>query len=151
MCKICSFAGHSELYGQEADIYKKLLLVIEKLVLTEDINEFWVGNYGAFDRLSAKAVRNLKEKYSYIQLNLVVPYLTKEINEYREEYYKNFDNILMADIPEKTPKRFKIIKSNEYMVQNSNVLVCCVMHSFGGAARTVEYAKKNNIKIINLE
>ncbi|MBP3580279.1 MAG: DUF1273 family protein [Clostridia bacterium] len=150
MGRICCFAGHSELYG-ESEIYTKVVSVIENLILTENINEFWVGNYGSFDKLCARAVRELKEKYSDIQLNLVIPYLTVEINAYKEQYYRNFDNILIADIPEKTPKNFKIIKSNEYMVQNSKVLVCYVEHFFGGAAKTVEYAKKRrNIKIVNV-
>ncbi len=150
MKKICCFAGHSKLYGKE-DIYENLLSAIEHLITKENITEFWVGNYGDFDNLSAKAVRVLKDKHPDIQLNLVIPYLTKEINEYREQYYKSYDNILIADIAEKTPGNLKIIKSNQYMVQNSCTLVCYVEHSFGGAAKTLEYAKKRaHIKIINL-
>ncbi len=84
MKKICCFAGHSKLYGKE-DIYENLLSAIEHLITEENITEFWVGNYGDFDNLSAKAVRVLKDKHPDIQLNLVIPYLTKEINEYREQ------------------------------------------------------------------
>lgn len=150
MKNICCFAGHSQLYGAE-DIYDKLLSVIEKLITDENISEFWVGNYGAFDRLSAKAVRELKIKHPEIQLNLVIPYLTSEINEYKEQYYKDFDNILIADMPEKTPKKVQIIKSNQYMIRNSKILVCYVKHSFGGTAKTFEYAsKREHIEIINL-
>ena len=59
MRAICCFAGHSELYDT-GEIYKHLLSVIEDLITAENICEFWVGNYGAFDKLSAKAVRELK-------------------------------------------------------------------------------------------
>lgn len=150
MRKICCFAGHSEIYDTE-NVYTKLLTVIEDLITTENINEFWVGNYGAFDKLSAKAVRELKVKHPEIQLNLVIPYLTSEINQYKELYYKDFDNILLADISEKTPKRLQIIKCNQYMVNNSNAFVFYVNHSFGGAAKTFEYATQSkNIKIVNL-
>ena len=84
-------------------------------------------------------------------MNLVIPYLTSEINEYKELYYKDYDNILVADIPEKTPKKLQIIKGNQYMVKNSQVLVCYVKHSWGGAAKTLEFAqKRKNIKIINI-
>ena len=132
-------------------IYEKLLSVIEDLILNESINEFWVGNYGDFDKLSAKAVRVLKEKYSDIQLNLVVPCLTSEINEYKEQYYRNYDNVIIADIPEKTPRNLRIIKSNEYTIQNAEILVCYVERSFGGAAKTLDYAEKRaRIRIINL-
>lgn len=150
MRRVCCFAGHSKLYGSE-DIYAKLLSVIEKLISEENINEFRVGNYGDFDKLAAKAVRALKERYSDLQLNLVIPYLTSEINEYREQYYRSYDNILLADIPEKTPEKLRIIKTNQYMIQNADILVCYVRHSFGGAAKTLEYAEKTaHIKVINL-
>ena len=150
MRAICCFAGHSELYDA-GEIYEHLLSVIEDLITTENISEFWVGNYGAFDKLSAKAVRELKIQYLDIQLNLVIPYLTTEINEYKELYYKDYDNILVADIPEKTPKKLQIIKGNQCMVKNSQVLVCYISHSWGGAAKTLEFAqKRKNIQIINL-
>ncbi len=151
MRKICCFAGHSKINDAE-DILKKLCAVIEHLISEEKVTEFWVGNYGDFDKLSARAVRALKEKYSNIKLNLVIPYLTSEINEFKEMYYKNYDNILIADIPEKTPKKLQILKGNEYMVCNSQFFVCYVKHTFGGAAKTLEYAKKKtNIRIINID
>ncbi|MBR3993930.1 MAG: DUF1273 family protein [Clostridia bacterium] len=150
MRKICCFAGHSDLCGADV-IYGKLLSVIKILTETQGILEYWVGNYGAFDSLCAEAVRELKIKYPGVQLNLVVPYLTAGINEYKEQFYANFDNILLADVPENTPKRLKIIKCNQYMIKNADVLVCYVEHSFGGAAKTLEYARKREVlKIINL-
>lgn len=91
MSKRCCFAGHSKIYHTD-DIYDKLVNLIEKLITVENVSEFWVGNYGTFDGLSAKAVRCLKEKYPEIQLNLVIPYLTSDINEYKELYYKNYDH-----------------------------------------------------------
>ena len=150
MSRICCFAGHSQIFGQQ-DIYEKLLSVIEDLIIFHSINEFWVGNYGDFDKLSARAIRHLKEKYSYIQLNLIIPYLTEEINSCKEEYYNNYDNMLIADIAENTPKKLQIIKCNEYMVNNSLFLVCYVNHSYGGAAKTLSYGKKSKeLTIINL-
>lgn len=149
--KTCCFAGHSEIYSPE-EIYDKLTEIIEKLIITENIKDFMVGNYGNFDKLSAKAVRKLKEKYPDIRLNLVVPYLTKEINEYKEMYYKNYDCILMADICEKTPKNLRIIKCNEYMVKKSDCIICYVNRSYGGAAKTLEFAEKQkNIRIFNMK
>ena len=150
MSKICCFAGHSELYGEDG-LYEKLLSVTEELILTEGITVFWAGNYGDFDRLCAKAVKALKEKYPEIKLELVVPYVTADIREYPDQYKCIYDNILIAEIPEKTPKRLGIIKANQYMVKKSCVLVCFVKRQFGGAAKTLEFAQKNSgMKIINL-
>ena len=96
MHKRCCFAGHSKIYHTD-EIYDNLVNLIEKLITEENVSEFWIGNYGSFDGLSAKAVRNLKEKYPDVQLNLVIPYLTSDINEYKELYYEKYDHILMAD------------------------------------------------------
>jgi len=150
MSKRCCFAGHSKIYYTD-EIYDNLVNHIEKLIIEENVLEFWVGNYGNFDGLSAKAVRCLKEKYADIQLNLVIPYLTSDINEYKELYYEKYENILMADMPERTPKKFQILKCNEYMVKKSDFIICYVQCSWGGASKTLEYAqKKKHIKIFNL-
>lgn len=147
--KICCFAGHKDIYDNsiKEKIKEHLITLIEK----ENVKKFWVGNYGDFDSYSASVVRELKQTYPDITLELVIPYITKEINDYKELYYKSYDCILIADIPASTPARYKIIKANQYMVDNSAYLICCVRRSYGGAARTLEYAKrKNHIKIFNL-
>lgn len=149
MSKICSFAGHSQLSAKES-IYEKLLTTVEALITSEGITEFWTGNYGDFDRLSAGAVRALKDKHPEIRLVLVVPYLTADINESRDYYSESYDEIVIADMPASTPKRLGIIKANQYMVNNSEVLVCFIEHSFGGAAKTMEYAKKKGVRVVNL-
>lgn len=144
----CCFAGHSNI--SDSEITDKLQKVAEELVLQYNVNEFWVGNYGEFDGCSAKAVRELKKIYHHIELNLVIPYLTKDINEYKELYYEKYDNILVADIPLITPKRLKIIKANEYMVNNSDFLICYIDHTWGGAFKTFDYARKRKLKIFNV-
>lgn len=148
MTRRCCFAGHREIYNSEK-LYEKLKSTIEKLITEENVTEFWVGNYGTFDSLCKAAVKELKEKYE-LTLCLVIPYLTEEIEKYKEYYYKNYDVILMADIPLNTPHKFRILKCNQYMVKNSDFLICFVEFSFGGAAKTLEYAKKRNINIINI-
>ena len=150
MKKICCFAGHSDIADTE-EIYTRLLSTLENLVSEGAVTEFWVGNYGAFDRLSARAVPEIKAQHPDIKSAQVVPYLTSGINEYRDELQKDFDDIIIADIPPKTPKKLQIIKCNQYMVKSSQILVCYVKYSFGGAAKTLEYAeKRKDITVINL-
>lgn len=150
MRKICCFAGHSSLLNRDT-ISQKLSSKIEDLIINNCITEFWVGNYGAFDSLSAFLVYELKKKYPFIELNLIVPYLTAEITNNKNLYFDIFDNILIADIPEKTPKQFHIIKCNEYMIKKSDFLICFVDFHWGGAYKTLEYAKRQkHIKIFNI-
>lgn len=144
----CCFAGHSviEDYNIREMIKRKSIEVIEKY----GVNEFWVGNYGAFDSCAMSVINELKNLYD-IKLNLVIPYLTKEINENREWYYKNYDNILIADIVEGIPGKYKILECNQYMIDQCVYLICYVKYSWGGAAKTIEYARrKKHIEICNL-
>ncbi len=123
---------------------------LEALIRERENVEFLVGNYGQFDNLAAFVIRELKRKHNNISLSLVIPYITREINENRHEYYKNYDSIIMADIPENTPKNLKIIKANQYMVNNSDFVICYINHAWGGAIKTIEYAKKKKLPICNL-
>ena len=149
MRNICCFAGHGKLsYGN--DVKEQVSDKCRELIINYCVNEFWVGNYGSFDRLAADIVRTLKQQYPGIELNLVIPYLTKDINTYKEQYYKDYDNILIAQIPVGTPKRYQILKCNQYMVDKSEYLISFVNCSFGGAAKTLEYAeRKRHIKVFN--
>lgn len=147
--KICCFIGHSKIYADK-DFELKVYEKCEELIKNCDVTSFWAGNYGAFDCLAARMVKRLKEKYPYIELDLVIPYLTEAINKDKEKYYKEYDCMLMADIPECTPAKYRILKCNQYMVDCSDYLIAYVNYSFGGAAKTLEYAKrKKNIEIFN--
>lgn len=146
--KRCCFAGHNETYGDE--VKEKIKDIAIKLIEEKGVVEFWVGNYGGFDRCAALAMREVKKACPHIKLVLVLPYLTKAVSDYKEEYYEKYDEIVIADMPEKTPARLRIIKANEYMVDNCDFVICNVKHSWGGAARTMEYAKRKGREIWNL-
>ena len=147
--KICCFTGHRKIHNPH-EIYNKLLNTIEKIIINDNVKDFQMGNYGAFDRLVIRALNELKLKYD-IKTELIIPYLTKEINQNREEYYKNYNSITVADIPLSTPHKLRIIKCNEYMIKNCDYLICHIQHSWGGAYKTVSFAKKQkNISIIKV-
>ena len=147
--KICCFAGHSSIVDK-SDLRVHVYEKCEKLICRYGVKTFWVGNYGSFDFLASGVVRNLKSKYPDIELDLILPYVTKTINEYREMYYKEYDHMIIADMPENTPVRYRILKCNQFMIEQSDFLIAYVKHSFGGAAKTLEYArKKKQIEIFN--
>lgn len=145
--KRCCFAGHSEIYNDF--IKKEIENNITKLIIQKNIYSFWVGNYGQFDRYCVSVLLKLKEKYPYITLDLIIPYLTKQIIE-NQYMYQSFDNIIIADIPQNTPRKIQIIKTNEYMVKNSDILLCYINHTWGGAFKTMEYAKNKHLEICNI-
>ena len=46
--------------------------------------------------------------------------------------------------------RFAISKRNEWMVNHSDMVITCIAHNFGGAAKYADYAKRKNKEVINL-
>ena len=147
--KIACFAGHSLLC--DCTIIERIMDCAEYYICTEGINEFWVGSYGDFDRYAQKAINKLKSRYPYIKLVYVVPYLSKIKKENKAWYAKVFDETMVADIPKQTPMRYRILKTNQYMVDHADLLICYVEYEWGGACKTLEYAKRrNHIKTVNL-
>ncbi|MBQ6795361.1 MAG: hypothetical protein IJO83_04370 [Clostridia bacterium] len=145
--KRCCFAGHSKIY--ETNVSELLYRQIEFLICEKNVTEFWLGNYGDFDRLCISVLSQLRKFYK-IKCFLIIPYLTKDIIENKNAYAKKYDGIYMADMPPNTPPRLKILKTNHYMVDNSDYLICFINTPWGGAAKTLEYAKNHNIDIISL-
>lgn len=146
--KICCFAGHRRLYGTE-ELQKKLYKVIEELILKHGVKEFWVGNYGVFDKMASYILNEIKNIYD-IRIGLIIPYLTCEIIENNDYYNRRFDFVSVADVPETTHYRGRIKKTNEYMVDNSEYLICFVNKEWGGAVNTLKYAEKKKKHIINI-
>ena len=147
--KICCFAGHASVYNQD-NVKEKLKKEIINLIEKEKVTTFYSGGKGAFDWLCAYTVDELRKNYPFIKSYLVLAYIAKEKDKYNERISKIFDDTVYPDI-EKTPPRFAIVKRNEWMINNSDFLIAYVDHSWGGAAKTLEYAKKKkHIKIINI-
>ena len=114
-----------------------------ELVL-QGADEFYLGGYGAFDSLCASVLREFKSANNHIQLILVLPYLNSNIitDGYDETIYPPLESV---------PKKFAILRRNEWMVQESDIVVAYVNHGWGGAAKTLQYARRKKKRIILYE
>ncbi len=145
----CCFIGHSLISDPNTE--NEIIKTAESLITTNKVDEFWVGRRGDFDHLAISAIQSLKKKYPHIRLVRVASYHSEISREYETLNKGRYDETIISNIPEKTPMKFRIIKTNEFMVDNSDFLVCFVRFNWGGAYRTYEYAKRNKqIDIINL-
>ena len=83
-----------------------------------------------------------KKAHPTIQSVLVLPYLDRKVDStgYDRTTYPPLENV---------PRRFAISKRNEWMVDVSDVVVGYVTHSWGGASKTLEYARRKKKKIIS--
>ena len=106
-----TFCGHSKVYSESKEVTEKLTKIVEELI-NEGADEFLLGGYGHFDHISARVVKNLKEKYPHITSRLVIPYLNRKYD------MKLYDDSVYPPI-ETTPLRFAISKRNEYINQIS--------------------------------
>ena len=139
--KTCVFIGHNECSGIDTEA---LTTEIIKLI-NFGITDFLCGGMGSFDFLCAGIIKKLKENYSQIKCILVIPYITNKI-QYDKQF---FDEVIY---PEYKNRHFKarIIKRNRYMVDISSYAICYIVYLWGGAAKTFQYAEKQNLKIINI-
>ena len=141
--KIVTFCGHGKLGGEPVKKIKETVLSeIEKLILN-GAEEFLLGGYGDFDIMCAQVLLELKLNYPHICTILVTPYLDRKYNTtlYSFIEYPEIETVT---------KSVAIVKRNEYMVNRSDVVVAFVKYDFGGAAKTLEYAKRKGKQIINI-
>jgi len=147
---VCTFAGHREVY--QANIAEKLDEAISKIMSEDDCFRFLVGGMGDFDGMCSSAVRRAKRNYpdKQISLELVLPYLTRELNENKQFYETSYDDVIipieLADVHYKSA----INRRNRWMVEKSDWMVAFVYRDFGGAYTTLRYAEKKGLQIINL-
>ena len=144
---IITFCGHSNFSFSDATKDELKNLLIEK-IRKNPTCKFYLGGYGDFDRLCLSVLRELKKEFSNIELLFITPYLDKNYSklEFAKDYY---DAIIFPPI-ENVPRKFAILKRNEWMVNSADLVIAYVTYSWGGAAKTLSYAKRKNVPIYNL-
>ncbi len=145
---IVTFVGHSTLPG-EHDLYDKLRKSILELVPKDEKISFYCGGYGEFDELCAKVCRDLKPEFPFSELIYVTPYL-KEDKKIRWSVESGKYDLVVYPPLETVPYKYAIIKRNQWMVCQADLIFSYVTVSWGGAAKTLAYAKRQNKKIIYL-
>ena len=107
------------------------------------VTEFFVGNYGGFDRMAAKAVITAKKAHPKVTLTMLLPYHPAERPV---RLPKGFDDSFYPPDMEKVPRRLAIVRANQYMVDHTDFLIAYVRHPGSNTANLVEYAKKREEK-----
>jgi len=152
--KTCCFTGHRELpffWG-----HCKLTGKLEKAIIEQidnGIRFFGAGGARGFDALAARTVLKLKKKYPDIKLILVLPCLT-QTRGWPAEDVQEYERIkAQADKVVYTSQEYTkgcMFKRDRHLVDCSSVCICYLTKDSGGTAYTVNYAKKNGVKVINL-
>jgi len=138
---IITFCGHSILYN--SDIIKDRLTRELRSLSEQGTYKFYLGGYGDFDLLAANVLHELKSEYPELESILILPYPDRPVEA------SLYDGTIYPPL-EKVPRRYAISRRNRWMVEMADMVIACVDHDWGGAAKTLEYAVKKGLRIINL-
>lgn len=145
---IITFFGHRSL-NHTGELFKKIQTVLWEQIDGHESVKFYCGGYGDFDPLCAEACRIVKKRKDGCEVILVTPYFPqKEMMGWATDL-ERYDCILYPPL-ERVPPKIAICRRNEWMVEQADVVIAYVETSFGGAYKSLEYAKKKRKRVINL-
>ena len=145
-----TFAGHS--YIPSANKIKEMVKEqIRNNIVHGQFITCYLGGYGDFDKICACACRELKKEYPDMEIVYVTPY----INISEQVKIKEMQSCGLCDTSiyppiENTPPKFAIIKRNEWMMTNADLVIAYVNCSCGGAHKSLQVAKRRKKRIINI-
>lgn len=147
---VCTFAGHREVFL--SSVNQDIDNALSELVQSEDDYMFYSGGMGDFDFMCEAAVRRLKKRCPHlnIRLNLVLPYMTNQINRDKDYYESRFDNIIIPMDLMGVHYKAAIKKRNRWMVDQADKILAYVYRDFGGAFDTIKYALRTGKPVLNL-
>jgi len=148
----CSFFGHRTINETEQR-KAKLMDIIEKLIINEEVDTFLFGSKSRFDSLCLELVTKLKEKYPHIKRVYVraeYPYISED---YKKHLLENYED---SYYPMKiiNSGRASYVERNYEMIDKSQF--CIVYYDQQSAPTTrksgtkiaLDYAIKQGKKII---
>lgn len=149
----CCFTGHRYI---PAEALPGLSLALEQtlhLLIAEGIQYFDAGGALGFDTLAAETVLRLRTQYPHIQLILILP-CQNQTSKWKSADVARYDAIkAQADKVVYTGEWYTpgcMHRRNRHMVDDSGVCVAYCTRSTGGSAYTVNYAKRQGLRIIML-
>lgn len=137
------FIGTHDCYSIRKELIEQAIIC----AINMGIRVFLNGGQGHFDVTCASVLRQIKKRYPSVKSYLIIPYHNFHI-------FNNalFDEIIYPFEEQQDTYFFykrAISERNKVMVEWSSVAISYV-HRDGGAGKTLDYAKRKNLKIIDL-
>ncbi len=149
----CCFTGHRSIPQEQIPILKEELETLIRSLVKQGVIYYGAGGALGFDTVSAQVVLKLRRELPQIKLILVLPCpdQAQKWSKQNQEIYENIKkqaNRVVFTSQEYT--RDCMFKRNRHLVDYSGTCICYLTKSNGGTAYTVNYARKQGLKIINL-
>ena len=141
----CTFFGHRD---SPSSLRGVLYAEIEQLINKKDVNTFYVGTQGNFDRMAYSVLAELRKRYQHIKVYRVLAYMPR-LSDIAQDCSVLDDTILPEGI-EKVHPRYAIPHRNNWMIDHSDYVIAYVTHTFGGAYQAVVRAKRKKITVISV-
>ena len=139
---VVAFFGHKDTPSAVKPLLEQ---TVQRLIEENEDITFLVGTRGTFDLMAQSVLEQASHKYPHIACYRVLSYIPVERNS-----EQNALPTLVPEGIESIPKRFAISFSNNYMVNECDVVICYITHDWGGASKFVSKAEKKGKVIINL-
>lgn len=151
--KTCCFTGHRNIDKEtRLELEELLEASIEKFIMA-GITVYRAGGALGFDTLAAQKVLKLRKTHPEITLELILPckdqkngWGVKDVQTYEEILSEANSVVFLHD----KYRRGCMHERNRALVDGSVVCLSYCTSRTGGTAYTVDYAKKNDVCVINL-
>ncbi len=132
----CMFCGHGRIEENRQHVLQKAREKISSLIEI-GVEEFWSGGMGAFDEECEHIVREIKKGNPRLQLYCISPDLPPS----RQYYQREYDGLIFSG-HKVTYYKAAIPMRNQWMVDHCDFCLSYVIRPFGGAYKTLSYAKR---------
>lgn len=140
--KTCTFFGHRDC---PSDIRASLREAILSMIREHGVDTFYVGHQGAFDRMAAAVLESLTEEFPTIRYFVVLAYMP--VGKAEEPSRQT----LFPEGQELVPRRFAIVRRNEWLLKRCDYVIAYVVHHCGNAHVYVEKAERKGIPVIYVQ
>lgn len=144
-----SFFGHRVIDNFD-EIEKRLTAVVRDIIKNNYYVKFLLGRYGEFDWLASSVISRVTHGYNNSYTVLVLPYMRASYRDHKKNFECCYNEVEICEKSSSAHYKSAIQICNRNIVDRSDLVVCCIRHNSGGAYKTVQYAVKQNKKIINI-
>lgn len=144
-----SFFGHREIDNPE-ETEKRLTDVIRDIIKNNGYVKFLIGRNGEFDWLASAVISRITHGNQNSYTVLVLPYMKASYRDHKNNFECCYNEVEICTESSSAHYKSAIQICNRNMVDRSDLVVCFIDHNSGGAYKTVQYAVKQNKKIINI-
>ena len=139
-----TFFGHS---NAPDSIYPIIENILIQLIETEGATLFYVGNHGNFDHMVHKILKRLSNVYTQMNYSHVLAYLPEHVDLNSCDDYS--DTIFPDKAAIAIPK-FAITARNRWMLEQSDIVITYVTHTYGGAWTMKKSALAKKKRVIEI-